>query len=360
MGRRRLRSRCPQRCSRMPLVAVSRAPAIVTLFLLCVPLAASGQPPVVSRDGDPGVVIENCGVSTTYTEAPKRVVTMNQAATELMLALGLQDRLVGTAYLDDAILPAFSAAYQRIPVLAAQYPSREELLDARPDFVYAAYASAFGQAAAGPREELIDLGARSYVSPSGCGGRRQPESVSIATVYGELRDIGRIFGISARAEQVIATYQADIEATQARIGIVRKPPTVFWYDSGDPPSAGACCGSPNEILRLVGAENVFGETPGSWTSVTWDEVIARNPDAIVLVDASWSPALNKGTVLSLNKTYAGIEAVKQQRFVTIDFSYTTPGIRIVAAVRKLAESLYPEKFSVTQTDPYAGNLSGIR
>ena len=136
---------------------------------------------------------------------------------------------------------------------------------ANPDFVYAAYASAFGQEAAGPREELVDLGAHSYVSPAGCGGRRRPESVSIATVYGELRDIGRIFGVSARAEQVIATYQADIQATQARIGIVKKPPTVFWYDSGDPPSAGACCGSPNEIMRLVGAENVFGDTPGSWT-----------------------------------------------------------------------------------------------
>ena len=61
-----------------------------------------------------------------------------------MLALGLQDRLVGTAYLDDQILPEFAAAYQRIPVLAAKYPSREVLLAARPDFLYAAYPGAFG------------------------------------------------------------------------------------------------------------------------------------------------------------------------------------------------------------------------
>ena len=56
------------------------------------------------------------------------------------------------------------------------------------------------------------------------------------TIYGELRDIGRIFGVSSRAEALIATYQADIKAIQARIGVVSKPPTVFWYDDGDPPS----------------------------------------------------------------------------------------------------------------------------
>ena len=47
-------------------------------------------------------------------------------------------------------------------------------------------------------------------------------------------------------------------------------------------------------------------------------------------------------------------------FVTIDFSYTTPGIRIVAAVRKLAQSLYPEKFTVTAVEDKARDLVGLR
>ena len=48
---------------------------------------------------------------------------MNQPATEIMLALGLQDRMIGTAYLDDAILPAYADAYATVPVLAKEYPS---------------------------------------------------------------------------------------------------------------------------------------------------------------------------------------------------------------------------------------------
>jgi len=290
-------------------------------------------------DGFP-VTVENCGVSTTYTEPPRRVVTMNQAATELLLELGLQDRLVGTAYLDDEILPRLGAAYGQVPVLSRTYPSREELLATRPDLVFAAYASAFREEGVGPRQ---DLGIVSYLKPSGCPGRGR-DPVSIDTLYREIRDIGRIFGIQPRAEQLIASYEADLRAVRARLSTVPYPPTVFWYDAGSPPSAGACCGMPNEILRLVGAQNVFDDKPGSWTAVPWKDVIDRNPEVIVLVDSPWSPASDKARRLQANPDYALIQAVWRQRFVTIDFSSTTPGIRTVAAVRRLAEALYPERF----------------
>ena len=167
----------------------------------------------------------------------------------------------------------------------------------------------------------------------------------MATLYREIREIARIFGVASRAEALIASYEQDLRSIQTRIGPVTSAPAVFWYDGGSPPSAGACCGMPNEILRLVGAENIFGDTPGSWTSVHWDEVVERDPDTIVLVDAPWSSAVDKSTRLSLEPALARTRAVSRQRFITIDFSSTTPGIRTVEAVRRLAEALYPEKFN---------------
>jgi iron complex transport system substrate-binding protein len=290
------------------------------------------------------VTVENCGVSQTYSAPPQRAVTMNQAATEVMLALGLQDRMVGTAYLDDKIWPDFADTYAKISVLAKEYPSREALLGVQPDFVYAAYASAFDDTAAGARGDLAKLGANSYISPAGCPKDVRPKTITLDTAYGEIREIGRIFGVAKRAEQLIATYQADLQATQAKISAATKPLRVFWYDSEDPPSVGACCGIPNELMRLVGAENIFNDAQGSWATVNWEDVVARNPDMIVLVDVSWSTAADKRKLLIDTKAYASIDAVKNSRFVTIDFSYTTPGIRNVPGVRKLAEALYPEAF----------------
>jgi iron complex transport system substrate-binding protein len=72
--------------------------------------------------------------------------------------------------------------------------------------------------------------------------------------------------------------------------------------------------------------------------------VARNPEVIVLVDASWAPASQKRQWLTANSARAGIDAVKHRRFVTIDFSDSTPGIRNIAAVRRVAEALYPDKF----------------
>src|ERR1700741_5334487 len=127
----------------------------VLLLIAVITLAPSSTDLVAATEFP--VSIENCGVSTTYAYAPKRVFAMNQAATEIMLALGLHERMVGTAFLDDAVLPEFAEAYDTIGVRAPGYPSGELLSLSRPDFIYAAYPSAFAREVAGPRDELSRL-----------------------------------------------------------------------------------------------------------------------------------------------------------------------------------------------------------
>lgn len=318
-------------------------------------VAASTQAPVeesnlteVAKKTAAGfpLILDNCGLTYTYHAPPLRAVTMNQAATEIMLALGLEARMVGTAYLDDEILPEYQAAYQKIPVLAKEYPSQEALFAVEPDFVYGAYSSTFDEEAAGPREELLKLGIASYLSPAACEDNTlRPDAVTIETVYGEIRDIGQIFGVADRAESLIAEIQAKLAEIKAKIGDEVKPVKIFWFDSGDEePFVGACCGAPNEIIKLVGAENIFADAEGSWATVSWEEVIARNPEAIVLIQAEWSTAEEKIELLKTNPAYANLPAVKDERFVIIPFSATTPGIRNMSAVEDLAKGLYPDKF----------------
>ncbi len=321
-----------------------RMTSLVTTLLTTAVIALSAAPARAASDvpGFP-VTIDNCGVSTTYAHPPRRAFTMNQSATEIMLALGLHDRIVGAAFLDDAILAEFADAYARIQVRTPGYPSRDALLDSKPDFVYAAFPSAFSNEVDGMLD-LLRSGAENYLSPSGCERRDRSVPASMEMVFGEIRDIGRIFGVLPRAEQLIAAYQADLAAIRGQVGAVATPVRVLWYDSGTPPFVGACCGTPNEILRLAGAENIFADARGSWATVSWDDVVSRNPDVIVLVNASWAPVAQKQQWLSANNARTGIDAVKHQRFVTIDFSSSTPGIRNIAAVRRVAEALYPDKF----------------
>ena len=99
--------------------------------------------PAIVDGLDYPIGITNCGVQSWIKSPPQRAVTMNQGTTEVMLALGLADRMVGTAYIDDYIWPELEAEYNTVPVIAKEYPTIDELLSVKPDFVYAAYSSAF-------------------------------------------------------------------------------------------------------------------------------------------------------------------------------------------------------------------------
>jgi iron complex transport system substrate-binding protein len=167
-------------------------------FALCGLLLMTA--PTFAQTFEP-VTFDNCGMTMTVDAPPERAITMNQAATEVMLALGLEDQMVGTAYIDDAILPQFTEAYAAIPVLSDQYPSQEVLFASELDFVYGSYSSAFGDEAAGAREVLAELDIHSYVSPMACADRSlRPAVVTFDDIFGEIRDIGTIFGVSDRAE----------------------------------------------------------------------------------------------------------------------------------------------------------------
>merc|ERR1719223_2560065 len=87
----------------------------------------------------------SCGVNHDVSKAPERIVTMNQGATEFMFALGLADKMVGTAYLDDYIWPKYALAYAKIPVLSSSYPNETTIMGTSPDFIVGSYASAFYQ-----------------------------------------------------------------------------------------------------------------------------------------------------------------------------------------------------------------------
>ncbi len=292
------------------------------------------------------VTVNNCGIEIRYDTPPQHAVSMNQSTTEIMLKLGLQTQMAGTGNLVDAILPELQAAYQAVPVLAAKYPSQEVVFAAEPDFVYGAFRGAFADEAAGPRVELLALGIPSYVSPLFCEDRElAATTATFELLYSEIRDIGRIFGVDRRAEQLIAEMQNTLAAVQQTIGKPDERVKVLWYDSNiDEPFVGACCGAPAMLMAAAGAENVFADTPGTWAVVNWENIIDRSPEVIVFVESEWSTVQEQIDYLLTHPAYSSIPAVQNERFVIVPFSATTLGIRNVAGVVELAQGLYPEKF----------------
>lgn len=320
-----------------PAAAVVAGAASLALLAACAG-APQATTPSPSAAANYPVTLTNCGTEITVTAQPKAGLTMNQGATEVVLALGLQDQLTGTAYLDDAIPERWQAAYQAIPVLSAKYPDLETINKANPDFIYASYGSAFDDKAAGPRDTWAARNVATYVSPFGCGAGIPKPPMAFESVWGELDDVATILGhpdaaIALRAEQ---KKQLDALAAQAP----GKGKSIFWFDSGtDTAYAGTGQGGPQLVIDAVGATNVFADVEGAWADLSWEKVVAADPDVIVLADASWSTAADKIAYLKGDPVLKQLRAVQNESFAVIPFAAGTPGVRLADGAVSLGEQL---------------------
>lgn len=105
----------------------------------------------------------------------------------------------------------------------------------------------------------------------------------------------------------------------------------------------ACCGSINTIIEYAGAKNIFEnkgiEEKKSWDHVSWSEVAEKDPDVIIVVDASWDAADEKIYNLCKNETTRNLRAVQNRHFITVPFSATTLGVRVGSLSFNLAEAI---------------------
>jgi iron complex transport system substrate-binding protein len=90
------------------------------------------------------LTLDNCGAEVTFDKAPERAVGLGQASAEIMLLLGLEDRIVGTAFWPNQVLPQLAEANAKVKVLTTEFPTFESILAQDPDFVAAALPSLIG------------------------------------------------------------------------------------------------------------------------------------------------------------------------------------------------------------------------
>lgn len=315
--------------------ALPTAAVTVAAALTLTACGSSGD----GADAAASISLDNCGRTVTLDGPAQRAVTLNQGATESALALGAESQMVGTAYLDDTVAPQWQSAYRTVPVLnESDYPSREAVLEVRPDLVLASYASAFDDKAVGTRESFDDLGVATYISPFGCPDKSMRPPVAWDSIAAEITDNGVLFGRESEADAEVTQLRetlAGIESAAAGRGR-----SFFWYDSNtDVPYVGANAGGPQLIIDAVGGTNIFAGVDGSWADGSWETVLKANPDVIVLADASWDTAEEKKAYLRADPALRDLTAVRENAFVVVPFSASTPGPRLIEGAALVGEQL---------------------
>jgi iron complex transport system substrate-binding protein len=279
------------------------------------------------------LTLENCGVALTIPKAPERVVTIKSTATELLLSLGLAEKIVGVGF-QDAPLPNHLAGSE-LKVLAEKLPSQEVVLETEPDFIYGGWESNFSADGAGERATLTQLGVTSYVAPAACRSVAPPK-LSFKSLFDEITEMGAIFDIAANAEALIAGQKAAL----ASVTPDTRQLTAVWYSSATKtPYVGAGTNAPAMMMEALGLKNIFADVAEGWTSASWEVIVDADPDVIILVDAAWNSAEQKKQLLAENPITRELSAVKNNRYLTLPFPASEAGVRNVTAVVDMASQL---------------------
>ena len=290
------------------------------------------------------VSVQSCNRTVTFDAPPERAISNDVNLTEMMLVLGLADRMVGYTGISGwkTLDAEMRSGVEELPELSAKYPSKEVLVGADADFFFAGWNYGMKVGGEVTPETLAPFGISVYELTESCTHIMDKEKASIDDMYADLMNLGRIFDVEERAQALVDGYRAELAAFTGSLS-TGDAPRVFVYDSGeDAPFTAGRYAMPTALIEAAGGVNIMDDFEKSWATVTWEEVVERNPEVIMIVNYGEVTAEQKRDFMMSNPAFAELDAVKNDRFVTLEYVEATPGPRNIQAVKTLADAFWSE------------------
>ena len=312
---------------------------LVATFLGLAPASAQTYP----------VDVKSCDATVRFDAPPKRALVNDTNMVQTILDLGLAERVVGVSGIRgvERHLIAPPGAVAKLHQFLDRYPSLEAILGQDPDFMFAGWAYGFHVGRGVTPQRLAELDIKTYVLRESCIRVWRREPISMETLYADLVALGDIFGIRARADQMIAGFRARVAAIEERVRDVRERPRIMYCDdcyTTSPPVSVGREGMTALLMRLAGGQNIFDDVENSYVRVNWEEVAKRDPQWIIINDHR-IPLQETIRHLTSDPQLSHVEAVRHRRFVPLTYAEQTPSTRSVDGLEKLARAIHPERFA---------------
>lgn len=278
----------------------------------------------------------------TFTSAPKRVVADGDQMVDYFLDLGLEDNIAG--YTRGACLDTvndFPAREKLNKILPdgqnLSSASKEQILSLNTDFMMG-WDSLFSD-----DNFAVDWCLKNNIIPYfpySCS-----DMATMEDVYKDYDTLGHIFGVTDVAEQRVQVMKDTIEEVKTTLGdeVYSKPISVFVYDSGEEAPFTACQGIPGDMIKLAGGISIFDDIDKGWATPSWEEVVARDPDVILILDYNYDTEAKK-EFLQNNEFTKNLRAVKEGKIYSACCSDMQGSAGSANAVKLMAQEFYPEKF----------------
>ena len=300
------------------------------------------------------LTVDNCGKPQTFAQAPQRAVTIGQASTEMLYALGLGDKLAATSLWFNNVLPEYQVQNAKVPRLADNEPSFEAVVGKRPQLVTVQFEWMVGaQGVVGTREQFDELGILTYLLPSDCEGKdnlvgadgTRLQAFQVDTIYKSVSQLAAIFDVQDRGTALNAELRGRLDSAKAQLADKDLSATsaLFWFSSADlhiDPYVAGRQGVADFMLRTLGVRNVV-DSSEEWPTVGWETLAKANPTWLIIarMDRRRYPAddyQKKLAFLRSDPVTRNMDAVKHDRIIILDADAMQAGIRLFSGLQTLA------------------------
>lgn len=318
----------------------------------------------------------------------QRIVSFLPSATEIACALGLADSLVGITHECD-----YPPEVKSKPVVVRNALPIETMSQSEIDRAVAERMRS-GQSLYQIDEELLRRLAPDLIltqdlcqvcAPSGNEVSQVIKALphtpqilwltpqSINEIFDNVRELGAATGRTDEAERLVATCEARLERLRHRLRTVKpdgsetnssaERPRVFCMEWLDPVFASGHWVP--ELVKLAGGVDELGRERGESVRVSWDEVVAWNPEVLAMMPCGFNLQQTMKQIWSVFSRYTAgpphrffeLEAVKNGRVYAVDANsyFARPGPRVVEGAELLARLIHPEIFAGEPVPPEFAN-----
>ena len=289
--------------------------SFILVLTLIVNVSLAGNFPVTVKD--------DVGRKITVYKEPQRIISTAPSVTEILFALGLNEKIVGVTTLCN--YPEEAKTKEKIGTF--QSPNIEKILSLKPDIVIAT-----GGVQRQTVEKLEQLGIPVFVSYP-----RTMEEV-IRSIY----TIGHITGAEESAKKLAFDLKLRVAKVTSKVSKARVKPKVFFELWNEPLMSAGPGSFIDDIIRKAGGINIAGSSKSAYPIFSLEQLVKEDPDVIIGAESSMG-----ANPLDVSKRpgWNTLKAVKNQKvFMINDDIVFRAGPRLVLALEIIARYLHPELF----------------
>jgi iron complex transport system substrate-binding protein len=332
-------------------------------FVFCdlvMPAKAGTHATINARDAtcvDPRLRGEDAR-NESKAQGQSRIVSLIASATEIVCALGAGDRLVGRSHecdypADVLQLPMLTEPKFKVEGTSAEIDERVRAIVRDGLSVYRVDGEALKRLAPDiiVTQDHCEVCAVSLsdVEAATCTWTGRPVEIvslkpdSMADVYADIARVARALGMAENGDRLTAAMQARLAAVRQQVA-GRTKPRVGFIEWVEPLMAGG--NWMPELIEIAGGHNLFGEAGKHSDWMQWAELVAADPEAIVVAPCGYGleRCLQELPLLEAKPGWTGLSAVRNGRVYFADGNayFNRPGPRLTDSAEMLAEMLHPE------------------